>query len=152
MGTIWAFRYLHCHQLVQERLGSLKFMVTSLVFNFYSIIECIFANYLTRVERRVSKACKLAKEAKIKRISDSVRDIRESRCSTNFEDEVDISTIHVTLTRDDLNGYLHKVDRMIVGKSGNMILKDQHVDIFSRYAYAILYIILCLYFRYEKIK
>merc|ERR1711862_713773 len=64
--------------------------------------------------------------------------------SVIFDDNV------VTVNKDDmLQIGLFKIDRLIVKRDGRMLFKDQHIEIFSRYAYPITYIILCLVLAYQ---
>merc|ERR1711862_253099 len=155
----------------------LQFMLSSLIFTFYAVVEYILCNYLFRVEQRVDKTRELAieeKKARIKRISlqrfNSIQELSISTgviptnngCSntttstsqhqvapTNnnnviFDDNV------VTVNKDDmLQIGLFKIDRLIVKRDGRMLFKDQHIEIFSRYAYPITYIILCLVLAYQ---
>merc|ERR1711862_658110 len=64
--------------------------------------------------------------------------------SVIFDDNV------VTVNKDDMVQVgLFKIVRLIVKRDGRMLFKDQHIEIFSRYAYPITYIILCLVLAYQ---
>merc|ERR1711982_3845 len=127
----------------------LNFMLLSMFFNFYCIIEYIIVNYLTRIENRVAEARKLAKEARIKNFAENVETIFNS---SKVKIDIDASQPHETeLSLGILEEYgtICKIDRLVMRENGTMIVKDQDLDIFSRYAYPICYTVLCFYFRYK---
>jgi len=44
-------------------------------------------------------------------------------------------------------GGIHKIDYLLLREDGTMRFKDQHVDIFSRYLFPVLYFIACARFK-----
>jgi hypothetical protein len=68
----------------------------------------------------------------------------------NFED---LEEPVITVTKKELkrSGFNYKVDTWLLKTNGEMRIKDQHVDIFSRYAYPIAYTTACLVLWYKRV-
>lgn len=142
----------------------LQFMLMSMIFTFYAVLEYIICNYLFRVEKRVEIILEKAKEKKKIHVSKQMEKancVRVVSLDDNFSShgksslsssmhggtDVNMEDIDVMVNKDDMLAIgLFKIDRLIVKSDGNMIIKDQHVEIFSRYAYPITYSILCAIF------
>jgi len=128
----------------------LQFMLISMIFTFYAVVEYIICNYFFRVERRVDEVRQKAKDKKRAHIKKVM--MKAQSCRVMFEDDKTMSNTSSInggsppdVNKDDmLEVGLFKIDRLIVKKDGQMIMKDQHIEIFSRYAYPIIYAIVCL--------
>jgi len=117
----------------------LRFMWVSLVFTFLPIVEYVLCNYLYRVEKRLKEVRKLALAVKQRNIStkDSLDD---SECYTKLR-----------VNKEDMLAIgVYKFDRLILKKDGSMLVKDEYIEIFSRYSYPISYSIFCIIF-YSKL-
>merc|ERR1711862_531434 len=132
----------------------LLFMLISMIFTFYAVVEYIICNYLFRVEQRVDKTRELAieeKKARIKHQASTANSCRVVSLPPDNETSpnggsVDFDDINnITVNKDDmLQIGLFKIDRLIVMTNGEMMFKDQHIEISSRYAYPISYVVLCI--------
>lgn len=119
----------------------LRFMQVSLFFVFIAVVEYVLCNYLYRVEKRLKEARKLAAELKHTKENASPKD------TTNGVSESCISENDINITvvkKDMLVVGINKIDRLILKRDGHMLVKDEHVEIFFRYAYPISYSIFCL--------
>lgn len=125
-----------------------KFILACLGFQFYSVVEFVFCNYLTRIEIRTDKVRELAKEKIRKKIriqeSQSFRNPKESDVDNHL-----IELDRIIVTKNDMIaiGGIHKIDYLLLREDGTMKFKDQHVDIFSRYLFPVLYCIACARFK-----
>ena len=133
----------------------LNFMATSQMFVFYAIIEYVLCNFLMRIEARVEKA----RAAVLKRREDGPASGR----SSTQPDEAKPVGVHVEVAarwrfwkaevrvhgapadsslRDEVAQAASGVTRWIpqlVSQEGVLQLRDQHVEIFSRWAFPLAY-------------
>jgi len=134
----------------------LQFMLMSMIFTFYAVLEYIICNYLFRVEKRTDEVRKQAVERKKNYVAKqmekqncvrvtSLNPLNTLNDASVFSNGSDLKDdIAVSITKDDMLAIgLFKIDRLIIRHDGNMRIKDQHVEIFSRYAYPITYAVLC---------
>jgi len=121
----------------------LKFLYVSSFFSFYAILEYVLCNYLGRIEARLAGVRKKAEELK----ESKKASLPEEAPATNNKSDDDTK-----LTKADIiaTGFNRKVDLLIMNPSTTrMYLKDEHVEIFSRYSYPITYVIATVVLYYQ---
>ena len=109
-------------RLGPEDVWLLRFMQMSMAFSFYSVIEYVICNYLYRVEERINEVRKMA-----------------MNCNKPIVSKKDMIGIGIC-----------KIDRLLLSKDGMVVIKDQHVEIFSRYMYPVVYAICCVAIRQKS--
>ena len=135
----------------------LTFMFISMAFSFYSVIEYVICNYLWRVEKRTSmlyqQALKARTERLVKRQEKLERrlsgfmteciEITSSELSTDIDSDETALVKEVIINKKHMEKYgeLCQIDRILLGKDGKLLIKDEHVEVFSRWMYPITYII-----------
>jgi len=166
-GFLTIMNFLNSQLSTLPRIGAgkswlLEFMLVSLIFCFYTVVEYIFVNYLYRVERRVDKIQEIASKQKKKRIMNEME--RNNACriaaanarhgtKNTYSTINGLKTINdnfhmkdienVRATKADMAHYgLCRIDHLLLKQDGTMFFKDQHVDIFSRYGYPIVFSII----------
>merc|ERR1712151_1260268 len=164
-GFLTIMNFLSSQLATLPRIGAkkswlLRFMLVSLIFCFYAVVEYIFVNYLYRVERRTDKIQEKAAQHKKRRIAiemdkqtgcrvvafpqDTVVNNKpENGLSEKKFEEYNIDNVRASKAEMSYFG-LCKIDYLLLKQDGNMFFKDQHIDIFSRYAYPIIYTICCV--------
>lgn len=104
----------------------LRFLMVSTFFTFLTIAEFVACNYLFRVEGRLKKA--------------------QAALYEQIEEELDINEpadkpARATKSSIIASGYNNTSDLLLVKADGTMSLKANHLDVFCRYVYPIVYII-----------
>ena len=129
------------------RLGNdvflLKFLYLSSWFSFYSIIEYVICNHLRRIKGRIDGAKKRARENIGISTATSIDEKLEHQES---------SPLSASITKDDLKaiGFKGKLELFLTRPNGRMYIRDEHLDIFSRYAYPTAYVATSLYMYFAQ--
>merc|ERR1711982_171324 len=133
----------HLPRLGKSEAWLLQFMFISQMFAFYSIIEYVICNYLYRVEIRLDDIRDRAREMKKRKISSEeetsnkvvvdLENLDGKNAPSAFCDE--ISSLVVNKSDMLAVGSICKIDRLLLRNDGTMLIKDERVEIFSRYAY-----------------
>lgn len=123
------------------RLGNeawlLKFLAASTYFTFYAVLEYCVCNYLYRIEARLNGARKRARELKMVPTVLPESAANDSKTMAAEEGEIVVTKADIIAT-----GFNRKVDLLILNpKNNRMYFKDEHVDVFSRYAYPTAYMV-----------
>jgi len=133
------------------RLGNeawlLKFLATSTYFTFYAVLEYCVCNYLFRIEARLNGARKRARE--LRRPPTVPQEGAPADDSKTGQSEEGVMVV----TKEDIiaTGFNRKVDLLILNPRNNrMYFKDEHVDVFSRYAYPTAYLVVFVSLWFDK--
>merc|ERR1711862_585426 len=129
---------------------------TSQIFTFYSLLEYIICNYLYRVKRRIKDIKEIAKERKMVKMplteekSSNSQSSNFSQEQTMSRDSKDDKAGSVVINKSDILavGGVCKIDRLLLKNNGTLLISDEGVEVFSRYAYPIAYAALCSLFYY----
>jgi len=151
----------------------LDFLVASMCFCVYAIIEFAFANYLMRIEARIEKLrSEICKSEMCNEEQDKLKErvvsprpavpyastpthrLSLPREGQQQEDALpnekestlaDVENQNVRESKYSIQAKIQKragrCDRWLVSRQGQLILRDQHLDVFSRWAYPIMYIV-----------
>ena len=155
-------RTIICCLTVQNLIGSVKaaipkvtgvwlvnYLECSRIFVFYSIIEYALANWLMRIEKRIEAAA--AKVAKEEATTSTAKggapavgpegvSVHEERSSKSVRKLARAVSRTLTMRSPPaIKKHLTGVDKLMVNSKGRMAVRDQHVDVFSRYAFPIAY-------------
>lgn len=145
---------------VLPRLGGnkvwlLNFLLVSMGFSCYAVLESVICNYLRRVKKRTSALYKKTKEAKSKRLADDNEKVDTGLSAKTIETteggdpdnipEINALVEQVFVTKADMEdmGGLHRLDSLLLKKDGTIWLNDEMVEVFSRWMYPITYTIAC---------
>jgi hypothetical protein len=149
---------------VSYPVALIDFIQASRWLVFYSIIEYALANWLMRIEKRIeAAAAKVAKQVEPQEVAKSSTwgelpsavvepgevQIKEESARSDGSARSRQPSIPRMLTRaatfsisrkrdvPAIKEHLRGADRLLVNSAGRMIIRDQHLDVFSRYAYPI---------------
>merc|ERR1712129_220457 len=142
-------------------------------FCVYAIIEFAFANYLMRIEARIAKLRSDICDEEQDKVKESIVSPRpaapphhpyastpthrlsgpseEQQQKNELPNETEstlANLVHVRESKYSIQAKIQKragrCDRWLVSKQGQLLLRDQHLDVFSRWAYPIMYIIVAV--------
>ena len=129
-----------------------QYLFVSMSFVFYSVVEYSAANWLMRIEKRFEVAAAKIKSGEAKRAADGAAMVApanvqvengDRRSSFGAKDEMaQYRDSHAKQMKELLTG----VDKHLINKHGQMVLRDEHLDVFSRYAYPFCYLIYLIAF------
>lgn len=150
------------------RLGNevllLRFLYLSALFCFYSVIEYVLCNYLYRIQLRVDGHRKKAEDYVVEQqrmqlqqqqkqqqqySQEQPKGKRKKKAAQQQQQDPEqppppqaVPAQPVPVTKQDYNasGFHYRVDSLLLNRRGHMVIRDEHVDIFSRYVYPIAYI------------
>lgn len=137
------------------RLGNdvwlLRFLSMSSMFSFYAVLEYVLCNYLCRLESRIEGAQKRAQELleqkqyQRQEQGSGGSGAEQARSFSTRTNGIVVEPV-VVVTKQDLqaSGFDKRMDLLLVKANGEMIFRDQHVDIFSRYFYPLAYAVMCV--------
>jgi hypothetical protein len=162
-------RTIICYLTVQNLIGSVKaaipkvtgvwllgYLECSRYFVFYSIIEYALANWLMRIETRIEAAA--AKVAKEEATTSTAKggapavgpegvSVHEERSFKSVRKLSRAVSRALTMRNPPaIKKHLTGVDKLLVNSKGRMTVRDQHVDVFSRYAFPIAYVVVLAIF------
>ena len=120
-------------RLGAERIWLLRFMQISMAFCFYSVIEYVICNYLHRVEKRTKQARKMVMEKQ-----------QEGNLSNSRFIFLQVSTQTSISKKDMVKVGLFRIDSLLLSKNGNLLVKAEHIDVFSRFMYPVAYTVVCV--------
>lgn len=127
------------------RLGDDVWLLTLLsrssYFTFYAVFEYVVCNWLRRIEDRIVGARKKVLEDVVE--ARSVADKKSKKKKKKYDEEL-AEQSRMAITKDDIkeSGFNYKADLLLMKSNTRMYIKDEHVDVFSRYAYPITYLIM----------
>ena len=107
------------------RVWLLEHLQISIFFVFTAIIEFTIVNYLQRVQLRVERA-----QAEAKRQAATC-----TSASKGATDDAPVAEVQL----QEVSRRVMKIDRKLLNRSAQMPLRDEHLDIFMRYAYPIAF-------------
>ena len=145
---------------VSYNVALIDFIQFSRCCVFYSIIEYTLANVLMRIETRIeAAAAKVAKqeaareeairgsmdvppgtvveldEVQINRDADPTSGLKRRRVKSTVLSQAASSSVLKKRNGFAVREHLRGIDRHLVNSTGYPAIRDQHLDIFSRYAY-----------------
>jgi len=136
-----------------DQVWILEFLSQSMFFTFYAVIEYVICNYLFRVEARIKEGRKAAVEIKVKGMNEVSKEKMKRQLSERLKQGGVLTDEQVFMAQIDeenqfiskrdfiISGYNYKIDLLLMRRDGKMFFRDEHVDIFSRYAYPVVYAI-----------
>ena len=126
-----------------------QFLLVSMCFVFFAIFEYALAHYLMRIEKRIEAVVAKVKAGEAKRMADELgASNRSSRSSMGssvvFPSDVQLDKDAINAKyrkshHEEIKALLTGVDKYNVDKHGQVILRDQHLDIACRYLYPLCY-------------
>lgn len=131
------------------RLGKdvflLKFVQLCVWFCFYSIIEYALCNYLRRIQGRLDAQRKHMKDNTINMQQSKTTDEEEERPKEPKypREEDEGQGVYKGFTKADIiaSDYNRKMDTFLLNpRTGRMYLRDESVDIFSRWAFPVAFV------------
>ncbi|CAB9524423.1 acid receptor subunit [Seminavis robusta] len=136
------------------RLGNdvwlLTFLSISAWFSFYAIVEYVVCNWLRRIQARIDGARKKTEELVKARVkADKKRSKKKKKHNNSYDEDEEMGSpqpgvMHVSKADMIENGFHNKMDLLMMKDDTEMYFSDEHVDVFSRYAYPITYLIVFL--------